>query len=190
MRCDSVRSSWLESQQDRRGPIKLTTRHGTVKSCGRAGAAMDAAIPKRQRIKQQNRRFILDGARRIFAEQGYDATTIRDIIRTTPLAAGTFYNYFTSKEDVRLALNAEMAAALRPRLSEGRAQAATAEEFLSAFFSAVFALKAETGSRCRKHRSARRLRRSSQRPGKRHRTRSVSAFGSGRPGGGAAGGRR
>ena len=107
---------------------------------------MDAAIPKRQRIKQQNRRLILDGARRIFAEQGYDATTIRDIIRTTPLAAGTFYNYFTSKDDVRLALNAEMAAALRPRLSEGRAQAATAEEFLSAFFSAVFALKAETGT--------------------------------------------
>jgi AcrR family transcriptional regulator len=107
---------------------------------------MDAAIPKRQRIKQQNRQFILDAARQVFAEQGYGEATIRDIIRATPLAAGTFYNYFTSKEDVRLALNAEMAAALRPCLSEGRAQAATAEEFLSAFFSAVFALKAETGT--------------------------------------------
>ena len=107
---------------------------------------MDAVIPRRQRIKQQNRQLILDGARRVFAEQGYGAATIRDIIRATPLAAGTFYNYFTSKEDVRLALNAEMAAALRPRLSEGRAQATTAEEFLSAFFSTIFALKAETGT--------------------------------------------
>ena len=106
---------------------------------------MDAALPKRQRIKQQNRQFILDGARKVFAEQGYSAATVRDIIRATPLAAGTFYNYFTSKEDVRVALNAEMADALRPRLSEGRAQAATAEEFLSAFFSSVFALKAEAG---------------------------------------------
>jgi len=107
---------------------------------------MDAVIPRRQRIKQQNRQLILDGARRIFAERGYGAATIRDIIRATPLAAGTFYNYFTSKEDVRQALNAQMAAALRPLLSEGRAQAATAEEFLSAFFSTIFALKAETGT--------------------------------------------
>ena len=103
---------------------------------------MDAVTSKRQRIKQQNRQFILDAARRVFAEQGYGAATIRDIIRATPLAAGTFYNYFTSKDDVRRALDAEMATTLRPFLSEGRAQAATAEEFLSAFFSASFALKA------------------------------------------------
>ena len=107
---------------------------------------MDAGIPRRQRIKQQNRQFILDAARRVFAEQGYGAATIRDIIRATPLAAGTFYNYFTSKDDVRRALDAEMAAALRPVLSEGRAQAATAEEFLSAFFCAAFALKTGGGA--------------------------------------------
>lgn len=107
---------------------------------------MDAAISKRQRVKQQNRQFILDAARQVFAEQGYGAATIRDIIRATPLAAGTFYNYFTSKDDVRRALDAETAAVLRPFLSEGRAQAATAEEFLSAFFSAAFALKAGTGT--------------------------------------------
>ena len=107
---------------------------------------MDAVTSKRQRIKQQNRQFILDAARQVFAEQGYGAATIRDIIRATPLAAGTFYNYFTSKEDVRLALDAEMAAVLRPYLSEGRAQAVTAEEFLSAFFSAAFALKGGTGT--------------------------------------------
>jgi AcrR family transcriptional regulator len=106
---------------------------------------MDAALPRRQRVKQQNRRLILDAARKVFAERGYEAATVRDIINTTPLAAGTFYNYFTSKEDVRRALDAEAAEALRPRLSEGRKQAATAEEFLSAFFSAVFALKAEPG---------------------------------------------
>ena len=106
---------------------------------------MDSVLPKRQRIKQQNRQFILEAARRVFAESGYDASTVRDIIRATPLAAGTFYNYFTSKEEVRQALDEEMASALRPRLAEGRAEAATAEEFLSAFFSSVFALRAEAG---------------------------------------------
>ncbi|HEY4276526.1 MAG TPA: helix-turn-helix domain-containing protein [Rhizomicrobium sp.] len=106
---------------------------------------MDAVLPRRQRVKQQNRRFILDAARKVFAERGYDAATVRDIINATPLAAGTFYNYFTSKDEVRRALETEMAEALRPRLAEGRSQAATAEEFLSAFFSAVFALKSDTG---------------------------------------------
>ena len=104
---------------------------------------MDTILPKRERIKQQNRQFILDGARRVFAECGYDAATVRDIIRATPLAAGTFYNYFTSKEEVRRALEEEMAEMLRPRLAEGRAEASTAEEFLSAFFSSVFALRTE-----------------------------------------------
>ena len=107
---------------------------------------MDTVLPKRQRIKQQNRQLILDGARRVFAEQGYDAATVRDIIRATPLAAGTFYNYFTSKEEVRHALEDEIALALRPRLAEGRAEAGTAEEFLSAFFSSVFALRTEGGT--------------------------------------------
>jgi AcrR family transcriptional regulator len=106
---------------------------------------MDAALPRRQQVKRQNRRFILEAARKVFAERGYDGATVRDIINATPLAAGTFYNYFTSKEDVRRALDAQTAEALRPRLSEGRKEAATAEEFLSAFFSAVFALKAEPG---------------------------------------------
>jgi AcrR family transcriptional regulator len=104
---------------------------------------MDAALPKRQRIKLQNRQMILEAARRVFAEQHYDAVTVRDIIRATPLAAGTFYNYFTSKDDVRQALNRDLAQTLYPRLAEGRAEATSAEEFLSAFFSAVFALKAD-----------------------------------------------
>jgi AcrR family transcriptional regulator len=107
---------------------------------------MDAVLPRRQRVKQQNRRFILDAARKVFAARGYEAATVRDIVNETPLAAGTFYNYFTSKDDVRRALEAETAAALRPRLAEGRGQASTAEEFLSAFFSAAFALKTEAGS--------------------------------------------
>src|SRR5262249_34888781 len=53
---------------------------------------------------------------------------------------------FTSKEEVRHALEDEMAVALRPRLAEGRAEAGTAEEFLSAFFSSVFALRTESGT--------------------------------------------
>lgn len=55
---------------------------------------------KREETKASNRQAIIDAARRVFAELGYGATTVRDIIRETELASGTFYNYFKSKEEV------------------------------------------------------------------------------------------
>ena len=99
---------------------------------------MDTVLPKRQRIKQQNRQLILDGARRVFAEQGYDAATVRDIIRATPLASGTFYNYFKSKEEIYQAIRDEVALAIRPRLREERMKAKTVEEFISGTFRTFF----------------------------------------------------
>src|ERR1700756_3535317 len=55
--------------------------------------AADRATGKREQTKQQNRRAILDAARAVFSELGYETATVRDIIRRTGLAAGTFYNY-------------------------------------------------------------------------------------------------
>jgi AcrR family transcriptional regulator len=53
---------------------------------------------KREQTKLANRSAILEAGRQIFAELGYEGTTVRDIIRRTELASGTFYNYFKSKE--------------------------------------------------------------------------------------------
>ena len=57
-------------------------------------------VGKREQTKVQNRQAILDAAREVFGELGYEAATVRDIIRRTGLAAGTFYNYYRSKEEV------------------------------------------------------------------------------------------
>ena len=94
---------------------------------------------KRAAVKEQNRRLILDAARRVFAELGYGAATVRDIIRATPLASGTFYNYFRSKEQIFEALRDETALQLRPGLHEARLKAESAEAFLSATFGPCFA---------------------------------------------------
>ena len=59
---------------------------------------------KREQTKVANRRAILDAAREVFAELGYESATVRDIIRRTGLASGTFYNYFRSREEVFEAL--------------------------------------------------------------------------------------
>ncbi len=104
--------------------------------------ATTAAPGKRAQTKEQNRRLILGAARRVFVELGYGPSTVRDIIRATTLASGTFYNYFKSKEDVFFALREETAAALKPKLREERRQAKTAEDFIAATFSAFFAFAA------------------------------------------------
>jgi len=89
---------------------------------------------KREQTKNLNRQTILEAARQVFAELGYGATTVRDIIRATPLASGTFYNYFKSKEEVFQAIQDESALRIRPRLHEERVKAASIEEFISGTF--------------------------------------------------------
>src|SRR5213078_1058129 len=59
-----------------------------------------AAAGRREATKQANRAAILDAAREVFAELGYGAATVRDIVRRTDLATGTFYNYFPDKEAI------------------------------------------------------------------------------------------
>jgi AcrR family transcriptional regulator len=97
-------------------------------------ALSDKPNGKREQTKSQNRHTILEAARQVFAELGYGAATVRDIIRATPLASGTFYNYFKSKEEVFQAIQDESALRIRPRLHEERAKAGTIEEFISGTF--------------------------------------------------------
>jgi AcrR family transcriptional regulator len=93
---------------------------------------------KREETKASNRQAILDAARNVFAELGYGATTVRDIIRATELASGTFYNYFKSKEEVFQALQDETALRVRPRLRAERIRARTFEEFIAGTFRTFF----------------------------------------------------
>lgn len=100
-------------------------------------------LGKREQTKVQNRELILEAARQVFAELGFGATTVRDIIRATPLASGTFYNYFKSKEEVFQAIQDELALALRPRLRDERLKAKTVEEFISSTFRSFMEFVAE-----------------------------------------------
>src|ERR1051325_9333576 len=85
-------------------PRDKATRAGRVSARRVAEAPRRASDGKRERNKAQNRAEILDAAREVFTELGYDAATVRDIIRKTRLASGTFYNYFPDKESVFRAL--------------------------------------------------------------------------------------
>ena len=65
---------------------------------------------KREQTKARNRSVLLEAAREVFVELGYDAATVRDIVARTNLAPGTFYNYFPDKRSVLTALIAEVGA--------------------------------------------------------------------------------
>jgi AcrR family transcriptional regulator len=97
------------------------------------------ALGRRAATKQANRGAILDAARDVFAEIGYGAATIRDVVRGTDLATGTFYNYFPDKEAVFRALLEESAAEARGRARAARRAAATLEQFVTDAYRAYFA---------------------------------------------------
>ena len=50
--------------------------------------------------KIATRQRILDVAKRQFAQQGFDATTTRDIAGAAKIAVGTLFNYFPTKESI------------------------------------------------------------------------------------------
>ena len=103
----------------------------------------DMRMGKRARAKEANRRAILEAARIVFARIGYEAANIRDIIRETNLASGTFYNYFKSKEEVFEAIANDSVARFRPLLQKVREEATGLESYLNAAYGAYFNFLAE-----------------------------------------------
>jgi AcrR family transcriptional regulator len=93
---------------------------------------------KRDQNKAANRAAILEAARQVFLELGYDGVTIRDVIRRTELASGTFYNYFKTKEEVLRALVEQHVQELTAELRAVRGAARSLDEFVHGAYLAAF----------------------------------------------------
>jgi AcrR family transcriptional regulator len=66
----------------------------------RYGQKADGRVARAQKAREARRTAVLDVARRIFADKGYHATSIDDIIAAAGIARGTFYLYFESKRAI------------------------------------------------------------------------------------------
>jgi AcrR family transcriptional regulator len=102
-----------------------------------------AAPGRRERTKAANRAAILEAALAVFGELGYDAASVRDVIRRTDLASGTFYNYFPDKEAIFRALVEQTGDEARRRVRSARVNARSAREFVEDAYRAYFEFMVE-----------------------------------------------
>lgn len=73
---------------------------------------------RRETMKDQKRTALIQAGMQLFSSQGFAKTTVEQITVRADLAKGTFYNYFTTKEDLLVAgmmiEQEDLAAAERP----------------------------------------------------------------------------
>ncbi|MDQ3589338.1 MAG: TetR/AcrR family transcriptional regulator [Chloroflexota bacterium] len=58
---------------------------------------------KRERQAEERRNQLVDAALRLFAEKGFEKTTIKDLSEAVGVAQGLIYHYFDSKEELLFA---------------------------------------------------------------------------------------
>jgi AcrR family transcriptional regulator len=57
-------------------------------------------MPRTKKNHDARKAEILEKAQKLFYTQGYDITTVEDILKAVKISKGAFYHYFASKEDL------------------------------------------------------------------------------------------
>ncbi len=77
-------------------------------------------IGRRERRREETREKIYQAALSLFAERGYNATTIEAITEAADVGKGTFFNYFESKDHVLLRFRDKRINIIQSFLDENR----------------------------------------------------------------------
>ena len=93
--------------------------------------------------KQATRERFLRAGIEVFTTLGLEAATIRDIVKASGLAQGSFYNHFASKEEVFDAVVEPLVADVRARVGAAHAAATEAETFVRGGFQAYLSVLAQ-----------------------------------------------
>jgi TetR/AcrR family transcriptional regulator len=87
-----------------------------------------ASNPERVRNPDRSRAAILDAAEQLFADQGYDATSLNQVGTVAGVSRGTPGYFFGSKADLYQAVLDRSFAEVREAVREGRARALASNE--------------------------------------------------------------
>ncbi len=87
---------------------------------------------KTRQKKDAKRTSMMQAAVRIFAEKGYHAATVRDVVNAANVAVGTFYFYFPDKETLFVHLFEETGTFVLQTLQQAvRSRATLPQQFLA-----------------------------------------------------------
>eukprot|EP01035_Chromulina_nebulosa_P023716 gene23716-30757_t len=91
-------------------------------------ARLEAKLTRRAMAKQQTREKVLQAAREMFIERGYEGATIRDIARAAGMSTGAVFASFTDKPELFDAiLSEDFAALVDPMQDAGTTSASRAD---------------------------------------------------------------
>lgn len=102
-------------------------------------AAAPAKLNRRQAAKQRTRQKVLEAARGLFAERGYDPATIRDIARAAGMSTGAVFANFQDKAELFETVLVEEMEAAGEVLRDGAQIDGSAEKRLAAGLTASYA---------------------------------------------------
>src|SRR6185437_4537386 len=119
-----------------KSPRRASARREVAAAAGTPAATRELRAQGRKTMRK-----LLDAGMRVFAERGFHAARVDDIVRAARTSHGTFYLYFANKEELLRALAIQCAhemGALAGGLAEvtpDEAGAAELRRFLETFFS-------------------------------------------------------
>src|ERR671910_1459502 len=100
-----------------------------------------ALTPKARRTRER----ILEAALALFADRGYEATTMRDVAREAGASLGLAYRYFASKEEFALALYMRLAEESEEWARDRLAGGTVAERFEAAMLAKLDQVSSHRG---------------------------------------------
>src|SRR5262245_41717180 len=97
----SAERSGMSIPRSGKGAAKPRIRQATEVLADPSPDSGQAARPTRtQRIKENTRNKLIEAAVRVMAVKGVEGTAIGDITEAADVGVGSFYNHFTSKQDI------------------------------------------------------------------------------------------
>ncbi|MFZ5671167.1 MAG: TetR/AcrR family transcriptional regulator [Pseudomonadota bacterium] len=103
-----------------------------------APAVRPQKMTRRALAKQQTREKVLQAARDLFVERGYDGATIRDIARAAGMSTGAVFASFADKTELFDAILSEDFANLVEPMQDAAEAAPTVREALTGMFGAAY----------------------------------------------------